>query len=76
MWSILECKSQHISQTLLWSVLRNSGYMNGVTTIIGAATKRDNRYFMKRIPVNSHDDLRLFRAKLEGGTTGFTAFNI
>ena len=51
----------------LYSVVKNSGYRNGVTSIIGTTTKRDNPYFMKRLPVNSHDDLRLFRAKLERG---------
>ena len=40
--------------------------MNGVCTIIGTAGPSDDTYFLPRLPINSHDDLRLFRAKLEG----------
>ena len=47
--------------------LVKSGYSSGVTTIIGAAAQMDNRYFLKRLPVNDHDDIRFFKAKLEGG---------
>jgi peptidoglycan/xylan/chitin deacetylase (PgdA/CDA1 family) len=46
--------------------LEESGYENGVSTIIGTADRTGDRYFMKRLPVNSCDDPRLFRAKLEG----------
>ncbi len=46
--------------------LEESGYENGVSTIIGTADQMGDRFFMKRLPVNSCDDLRLFRAKLEG----------
>ena len=49
------------------AALGRSGYRSGVTTIIGAAAANDNRYFLKRLPVNEHDDLRFFKAKLEGG---------
>ena len=47
-------------------VLEESGYKDGVSTIIGRAGRSDSRLFMKRLPVNSHDDVRFFRAKLEG----------
>jgi peptidoglycan/xylan/chitin deacetylase (PgdA/CDA1 family) len=42
------------------------GYENGVSTIIGRADHNDDMFFMKRVPVNSCDDRRLFRAKLAG----------
>jgi len=51
----------------LRGVLQESGYQVGVSTILGRAVSSDNRLFMKRLPVNSHDDLPLFQAKLEGG---------
>jgi peptidoglycan/xylan/chitin deacetylase (PgdA/CDA1 family) len=51
----------------LREVLQESGYRVGVSTILGRAMTSDNRLFMRRLPVNSHDDSRLFRAKLEGG---------
>jgi hypothetical protein len=49
------------------ALLSGCGYRSGVTTIIGAASPMDNRYLLKRLPVNDHDDLRFFQAKLEGG---------
>jgi peptidoglycan/xylan/chitin deacetylase (PgdA/CDA1 family) len=48
------------------AMLVDCGYLNGVTTIIGAAAQADNRFFLKRLPVNAHDDPRFFQAKLEG----------
>jgi peptidoglycan/xylan/chitin deacetylase (PgdA/CDA1 family) len=54
--------------------LIKSGYRSGVTTIIGAAAAKDNRYFLKRLPVNAHDDIRFFKAKLEGGYDWLHAF--
>jgi peptidoglycan/xylan/chitin deacetylase (PgdA/CDA1 family) len=50
----------------LQGVLQEAGYEGGVSTIIGRSGKSDNRLFMKRLPVNSHDDRRFFQAKLEG----------
>jgi len=49
------------------AMLAGCGYRSGVTTIIGRASPKDNCYFLKRLPVNDHDDIRFFRAKLEGG---------
>lgn len=50
----------------LRGMLEESGYENGVSTILGTADRAGNRYFMKRLPVNTHDDSRLFQAKLDG----------
>jgi peptidoglycan/xylan/chitin deacetylase (PgdA/CDA1 family) len=55
-------------------LLVKSGYRSGVTTIIGAAASKDNRYFLKRLPMNDHDDLPFFKAKLEGGYDWLHAF--
>jgi peptidoglycan/xylan/chitin deacetylase (PgdA/CDA1 family) len=51
----------------LRQLLDGYGYKNGVSTIIGTAGPHHDRFFLPRLPINSHDDLRLFRAKLEGG---------
>lgn len=50
----------------LCSTLLKCGYQTGVTTIIGTATAAHNPYLLPRLPVNSHDDLNLLKAKLEG----------
>ena len=46
--------------------LKNLGYRNAVTTIIGSATEYTDPYLLPRIPINTHDDLELFDAKLSG----------
>jgi peptidoglycan/xylan/chitin deacetylase (PgdA/CDA1 family) len=51
----------------LEDVLSNLGFDYGVSTILGRASRRSNRFFLPRLPVNSWDDTSLFRAKLEGG---------
>lgn len=51
----------------LRDILQKFGYKYGVSTRIGTASKKDDIYFLKRIPVNSCDDIPLFKAKLEGG---------
>ncbi len=48
-------------------ILKKCGYRNGVTTMIGTTSQMNAKYFMKRLPVNSSDDINLFKAKLEGG---------
>jgi peptidoglycan/xylan/chitin deacetylase (PgdA/CDA1 family) len=48
------------------NMLESSGYRTGVTTIIGTAAPQDDRFFLKRLPINGFDDLRFFEAKLEG----------
>ncbi len=52
---------------LLLDELENQGFENGVTTILGRAGSRCNRFFLPRLPVNSWDDESFFRAKLAGG---------
>ena len=52
--------------TRLAGLLNECGYDCGVTTILGTARPGANRWFLPRLPVNSFDDLRFFRAKLEG----------
>lgn len=42
------------------------GYETCVTTILGRAHRSSDPLLLPRLPVNSHDDLDLFRAKLEG----------
>jgi peptidoglycan/xylan/chitin deacetylase (PgdA/CDA1 family) len=47
--------------------LQKAGYHNGVTTILGRASREDHRFFLPRLPVNSWDDQQFLKAKLEGG---------
>jgi peptidoglycan/xylan/chitin deacetylase (PgdA/CDA1 family) len=54
------------AQTLR-SALAGAGYENGVSTRIGLARPGEDHYFLKRLPMNSLDDLTLFGAKLRGG---------
>lgn len=51
---------------LLQKTLELVGYRNGVSTIVGTATREDNRFFLKRLPVNNDDDISLFSSKLRG----------
>lgn len=50
----------------LRGLLEQSGYEQSVSTRIGCVTRQTDRYLMPRIPVNTHDDLRLFGAKVSG----------
>jgi peptidoglycan/xylan/chitin deacetylase (PgdA/CDA1 family) len=50
----------------LGETLERAGYNNGVSTRIGTVTNGEDRFFLKRIPVNSFDDMPLFKAKLDG----------
>jgi peptidoglycan/xylan/chitin deacetylase (PgdA/CDA1 family) len=52
---------------MLRNVLLESGYHQGVSTRIGTARQQEDRYFLRRLPMNSLDDIPLFDAKLEGG---------
>jgi peptidoglycan/xylan/chitin deacetylase (PgdA/CDA1 family) len=47
-------------------LLAESGYVCCATTAIGSMRPGDDPYCLKRLPVNSLDDLAFFRAKLEG----------
>lgn len=51
----------------LRELLETHGYENGVSTILGTASRQSDWFFLPRLPVNSFDDLQFFRAKLEGG---------
>jgi peptidoglycan/xylan/chitin deacetylase (PgdA/CDA1 family) len=51
---------------MLRGLLEAYGYENGVSTIIGRASRYDDWFFLPRIPVNSYDDNRFFQAKLAG----------
>lgn len=48
-------------------VLENLGFENGVCSSIGRAQKKNNKFFLPRLPINRWDDSRLFQAKVEGG---------
>ncbi len=50
----------------LAETLSAQGYQDCVTTTIGCAKSADDLLQLKRLPVNSSDDLELFAAKLEG----------
>jgi peptidoglycan/xylan/chitin deacetylase (PgdA/CDA1 family) len=47
-------------------LLREQGYQSCVTTVVGRSQVADDPLFLKRLPINSCDDRRLFEAKLEG----------
>lgn len=49
-------------RSALWSF----GYDNAATTMIGTATSHCDCFALPRLPINVHDDLHLFEAKLEG----------
>ena len=51
----------------LKKILQKLGYKYGVSTRIGQTSEQDEIYFMKRIPVNSCDDILFFQAKIRGG---------
>lgn len=51
---------------MLRESMRSAGYANGVCTTVGRARPDSDRFFMERLPVNSLDDIALFRAKLDG----------
>jgi peptidoglycan/xylan/chitin deacetylase (PgdA/CDA1 family) len=46
--------------------LKAYGYRNAVTTLLGTAGRGCDEFALPRLPINSHDDLSLFKAKLEG----------
>ena len=50
----------------LRSTLKECGYRTGVTTSIGTTSSTGDIFLCKRLPINSGDDTRLFKAKLEG----------
>lgn len=50
----------------LRDLLKAAGYHDGVSKIIGTVHSLEDRFFFRRIPANSVDDIALFEAKLEG----------
>jgi len=50
----------------LYRILQDAGYVQGVTTIVGTALASEGNYFLPRLPINTFDDVRFFRAKLDG----------
>jgi peptidoglycan/xylan/chitin deacetylase (PgdA/CDA1 family) len=46
--------------------LLQAGYDGGVCTTIGRVGSNEDKYFMRRLPINSSDDELLFEAKLTG----------
>jgi peptidoglycan/xylan/chitin deacetylase (PgdA/CDA1 family) len=50
----------------LRTTLEIAGYTSCATTQLGRVRAEGDRFWMKRLPVNSGDDLRLFHAKLTG----------
>ena len=48
-------------------LMATSGYQCGVSTRIGTSSKDDDPFFLKRLPINTFDDLPFFQAKLEDG---------
>jgi peptidoglycan/xylan/chitin deacetylase (PgdA/CDA1 family) len=53
-------------KNMLRDLLVEAGYQNGVCTIVGKASGKNEPFFMERLPVNSCDDDALFQAKLAG----------
>ena len=49
------------------NLLAETGYTCCATTELGRVQLGDDPYRLKRLPINSLDDIALFRAKLEGG---------
>jgi len=43
------------------------GYEVGVSTILGRASRKHDKFFLPRLPVNNWDDAGMLHAKLEGG---------
>ncbi|MGA9544739.1 MAG: polysaccharide deacetylase family protein [Candidatus Sulfotelmatobacter sp.] len=51
---------------MLRTTLVEAGYRQGVSTRIGTARMQEDHYFLRRLPMNSFDDIPLFEAKLRG----------
>lgn len=60
-------QSDKVFTQFVRDLLREQGYENGVCTAIGTSRNDDDPLFLPRLPVNSYDDLDLFRVKLEAG---------
>jgi peptidoglycan/xylan/chitin deacetylase (PgdA/CDA1 family) len=60
----------------LRKLLTRNGYSIGVTTKIGLASRNDDIFFLKRLPLNSFDDLAFFKAKLAGAYDWISKFQL
>jgi peptidoglycan/xylan/chitin deacetylase (PgdA/CDA1 family) len=60
-------ETDHDLLKLMKKILLESGYENAVTTRIGRASFKPDRYALKRLPVNTRDDICFLKAKIEGG---------
>src|ERR1700722_2296118 len=47
--------------------LQGCGYKNGVCTALGTVKPGEDTFFLQRLPINTWDDLRLFKAELDRG---------
>ena len=48
-------------------LLENFGFDYGVSTVLGRVSRKCNKLFLPRLPINNWDDEELLRAKLQGG---------
>lgn len=55
----------------LRSVLQTCGYTTGLNGMVGTVKPGDDPFFLKRIPIDSLDTDRFFKAKIEGGYNWF-----
>jgi peptidoglycan/xylan/chitin deacetylase (PgdA/CDA1 family) len=60
-------QADHAFTARFREVLVATGYENCVTTTIGRAQAKDDRYVLPRLPANSDDDDCFLRGKLCGG---------
>ena len=58
----------------LKDVLQNCGYRECATTMLGRMPAAGGSFYIRRLPMNSSDDVRLFSAKLEGGYDWLSTF--
>jgi len=59
-------EEDHNFTRFLQDALETQGFLNGVTTILGRASRQSSPYFLPRLPVNHADDEDFLQAKLEG----------
>ncbi len=52
--------------SVLQNLAEQAGYCCGVSTRVGATNRNDDLYSLRRVPVNSADDIALFSEKLAG----------
>lgn len=59
-------ENRHFTRYLS-DALENHGFEIGVSSVIGRASAKSERFFLPRLPVSSGDDPELLAAKLNGG---------